>query len=316
MTQIVNGKIIYNELAEKAMGGTELIANRMVNSIDPKLLEGWQIIHSRIRELDPNLKKILVLHDLPGDPESEVLHDPEYRKQFEKIVCVSDWQLQAYNMSCGLPYSESAVIHNGIYPIEDHVKPDPNEQLNIVYHTTPHRGLGILVPVFERLCEYHENIKLHVFSSFEIYGWKERDRPYEELFYRCKNHPNIEYYGTVSNDEIREQLKKMHIFAYPSIWPETSCLAAIEAMSAKCVTVVPNYAALTDTCNRWGTTYQWNEDHTEHARIFMQVLHDTIVTYRQRNMEKFLIHQKGFYDTFYNWDFIKSQWETLLTKLN
>jgi hypothetical protein len=57
-------------LSKAPRGGTELMADR-INSLPPELLSRFQIIHSRVRELDPNKKKIYVLHDLPGDPEVE-----------------------------------------------------------------------------------------------------------------------------------------------------------------------------------------------------------------------------------------------------
>lgn len=316
MSQIIRGKIEYGSLAKKAMGGTELMMNRMVKYIPQELLEPFQIIHSRVESLDPNLKKILVLHDTHDDPESLKLDKPEFRNQFSKIVAVSDWQLQMFNLYRGIPYSQSAVINNGIEPIKQHTKPE--DTINIVYHTTPHRGLAILIPVFEALCQVHKDIKLHVFSSFEIYGWAERDKPYEQLFHVAKNHPKIEYYGTVSNDEIREQLKNMHIFAYPSIWPETSCLAAIEAFSAGCVVVAPNFAGLTDTMARWGFSYQWNEDPQQHAQVFFQRLHQAINQVRDRkqnNLDNYLTIQKSYYDNFYNIHHIKDQWVELLTNL-
>lgn len=315
MTQIIRGELKFNELTNKAMGGTELMATRMVESIPQDLLKGFQIVHSRVRDLDPSLKKVLVLHDLPNDPESDRLSDPSFRAQFDKIVCVSDWQLQAYNTHKGLPYSEACVIQNGIYPIADcHEK--SKDEINIVYHTTPHRGLVILVPVFEALARVHDNIRLHVYSSFDIYGWGERDKPYEPLFHVCKNHPKINYYGTRPNDEVRAALAKTDIFAYPSIWPETSCLAAIEAFSARNIVVAPNYAGLTDTCARWADDYQWTEDLQEHANVFYQRMHRTILKFQDRSsLQPYLNAQKLYFDTFYNWDLLKLRWIDLLTSL-
>jgi glycosyltransferase involved in cell wall biosynthesis len=111
----------------------------------------------------------------------------------------------------------------------------------------------------------------------------------------------------------------MHIFAYPSIWPETSCLAAIEAFSAGCMVVAPNYAGLTDTMARWGMSYQWHEDPNEHAKTFFQRLNMAIEQVRNRNsnnLNNYLTIQKSYFDNFYNWNNIKDQWAVLLKDLS
>ena len=72
----------------------------------------------------------------------------------------------------GVPYSESIILRNAIDPIE--VGEKPKDTIRLIYHSTPHRGLELLVPVFEKLCETHDDIELDVYSSFKIYGWEER----------------------------------------------------------------------------------------------------------------------------------------------
>ncbi len=306
-----------NELSRNANGGTELMMRRLHSTLPQDLLSNFQIIPSRVRELDETRKKILWLHDLPNDPESARLGDPEFRKQFAKIVMVSNWQMQMYNVIHGVPYDDCIVIPNAIPPIEAHHKPDVSERINLIYHTTPHRGLALLVPVFERLLEVHENIHLDVYSSFNAYGWPERDKPFEELFHTCKNHPNITYHGFQPNETIREALKNSHIFAYPSIWPETSCIAAIEAMSAANLIVAPNYAALADTCNKWSMSYQWTENVHKHASRFLGVLSDTIFNIRNdpKTYTQYINAQKAYADTFYNWNSVSTVWEQLLRDL-
>lgn len=273
MTAIINGKFVSIDVTRKAMGGTELMAHRMISQLQPEMLADKHIIHSRVRpELlndDPS-KNFLVCHDLPNDPEIADISDPSFRAKFNKIVFVSHWQMQMFNLIKGVPYGDSVVIENGIIPGKSHAKAwKPKDVINIVYHTTPHRGLEILVPVFQKLSEIHPDIHLHVYSSFDIYGWGERNQPYEKLFDIIKKHDKMSYYGSVPNDEIRKALhEKMHIFAYPSIWPETSCLALIEAVSDNVFVIHPNYGALPDTGQGATIMYQWHEDFTTHANIF------------------------------------------------
>ena len=306
-----------NELNKNARGGTELMQERLHKSIPEQLLNKFQIIPSRVRELDPDKKKILWLHDLPHDPESEHLKDPELRKRFSKIVAVSDWQMQMYNIISGVPYAESFVIKNAIDPIPVEKK-EYNGTVNLIYHTTPHRGLEILIPVFEELSRIHDNIHLDVYSSFSIYGWEERDKQYQQLFDRCRNHPKITYHGAVPNEEIRKALVKSHIFAYPSIWPETSCLAAIEAMSAMNLVVCPNFAALAETCSNFAMMYQFNENKNLHAVQFAHTLDIAIKTVIQNRgtTYPYLDFQKQYFDYFYSWDKRKGEWLALLNSLD
>ena len=306
-----------NELNKNARGGTELMQERLHKSIPEQLLNKFQIIPSRVRDLDPDKKKILWLHDLPHDPESEHLKDPELRKRFSKIVAVSDWQMQMYNIISGVPYAESFVIKNAIDPIPVEKK-EYNGTVNLIYHTTPHRGLEILIPVFEELSRIHDNIHLDVYSSFSIYGWEERDKQYQQLFDRCRNHPKITYHGAVPNEEIRKALVKSHIFAYPSIWPETSCLAAIEAMSAMNLVVCPNFAALAETCSNFAMMYQFNENKNLHAVQFAHTLDIAIKTVIQNRgtTYPYLDFQKQYFDYFYSWEKRKGEWLALLNSLD
>lgn len=309
MTEIVAGKYVTNELSAKAMGGTEQMAMRMVKYLPQDLLEKFQIIHGRVRDLDPNLRKILVCHDLPSDPEVQKLTDPAYRKQFDKIVFVSNWQAQLFNLQLGIPYSEFIVIPNGIEPFEE-PKKDYEGPVRLIYHTTPHRGLALLVPAFEELSK-HFDVHLDVFSSFGVYGWEERDEPYKPLFDRLDKMPNAKYHGFASNGVVREELKRTHIFAYPSIWPETSCIAAIEAMSAGNIVVHPNFGALPETCGRMSLMYQFNENPNDHLQIFYFNLVNAVNTIKSSG-PGVARSIWNLYNITYRWDVIQPQWTNLL----
>ena len=309
------GGVTTDELSKNAMGGTEMMKHGLYDRLDPELRDKVQIICSRVRDVDSNRPSILWLHDMFNDPEAQHLQDAEQRERFDKLVFVSNFQKTQYELAYGLKPSEYVILKNCITPIEQHTKPDPQKQINIIYHTTPHRGLDILVPVFEELCNHYDNIVLDVYSSFNIYGWGQRDADYEHLFERCRNHPKINYHGYQPNEVVREALKKAHIFAFPSIWPETSCIAAMEAMSAGCTIVAPDFAALPETLAGFGITYSMHEDINIHANVFIQVLAQTIDKIGTPEMNNRMDFQKAYADAFYSWDSRVQQWDSLIRTL-
>ena len=227
-----------NELTQNAMGGTELMATWLKERLNPELEKQFQIICSRVREIDENR----------------------------------------------------------------------------IYHSTPHRGLQILVPVFEHLQKTYPNIELDVYSSFKLYGWEQRDEPYKELFAQMDANPNIHNHGTVSNDEIRAAVQKADVFAYPNIWPETSCLCAIEALMAGCLMVHPNYCALPETAADWGINYQWMPEANDHANLFATVLESIVNTIAtDKSVVENMQHQQSiYYQNNYTWERRIPEWEQML----
>ena len=297
-----------------AMGGTELMNKALYERVDNDLLDQFYIIKSRVRWTDPKRPNILWLHDTWDDPESQHLREAESRNRFKKLVFVSNYQLQTYNMGLGVPYSKSVVLRNAIDPIEQKKKSD--DVIRLIYHTTPHRGLNILVASFKELTKHFgEKIHLDVFSSFEAYGWKERDKPFEQLFQEIKDHPQMTYHGYQPNDVVRKALQEAHIFAYPNIWPETSCIAAIEAMSAGCEVVCPNFAALPETTGSFARMYNFHEDVNEHANIFVNQLYHSINQRMSDYMIAKLDFQKNWVDNFYSWDLRAAEWTAFLQSL-
>ncbi len=299
-----------NETDRNSMGGTEIMKYGLHNRLDKDLLSNFQIICSRVREINPNKKIIYWLHDLPGDPESEHLKNQGW-KRFDKLVFVSNWQLENYSKHYGIPYSKCVVLQNAIEPIGTHDK-DFTGRIKLMYHSTPHRGLDLLVAVFQKLCEMFDNIELDVFSSFAIYGWKERDEPFKKVFDVCKSHPKINYFGSVSNEEIRQALQRNHIWAYPSIWQETSCMCLMEAMSAGLYCVHPNLAALPETAANWTHMYQWDEDPPRHANKFAANLIQAIKIVNTEQAQHRIQMTKTYADSFYSWEIRKHQWEQML----
>lgn len=277
MSCVYKGQVIESEVSGNAKGGTEMMRARLLDNCRHDLLKNVAIHFSRPREIYEDVGNILYCHDLAEDPEMNILANGGWEK-FDHFVFVSAWQRDQFITRFGIPYSWCTVIHNAIeknYELPD--KEKDYSTIRFIYHTTPHRGLELLVPIFDQLSQEFNNIHLDVYSGFEIYGWEQRNAPYEGLFTQIKAHKNMTYHGVVNNKEVLEALDKAHIFLYPNIWKETSCIAMIEAIKSGVLCIHPNYGALTETAGHATVMYDYDEVNQDHANYAYSVTKQVLI---------------------------------------
>jgi UDP-glucose:(glucosyl)LPS alpha-1,2-glucosyltransferase len=315
MLENVDVKIPQHEegsLAENSLGGTELVTMELFRRLPDEYKEKFQFVISRVNKLDENKPKLYWLHDLALDPAHSFLTKQSGINLFEKLIFVSHWQMQQFNTLIKIPYSKSVVLKNAIDPIEKHQKRHDGK-LNLIYASTPQRGLDVLLYALDML--ERDDWHLDVYSSFKLYGWEANDEPFKPLFEKIKEHPNMTYHGTQPYETVREAYKNAHILAYPSTWQETSCRVAMEAMTAGCAVVVPNWGALPETCGEFAYMYQFSEDRIEHAIQFADTLENVMDDYGSEVMKKNLDLQVEYSHNNYCWDKRIGQWTDFLDNL-
>jgi hypothetical protein len=307
MSVVYKGQIIDTNLSRTAMGGTEQMRQRMIRTVDANLLAKVAIHFSRPRVIYDDVPNILYLHDTAEDPENKILEASGWSK-FTALVFVSCWQRDMYIAKFGIPYSKCIVIENAVEPAAPSEK--NSSTIRLIYHTTPHRGLELLYPIYDHISkEMGDKIHLDVFSSFEIYGWKERDKKYSTLYEKLKAHKHITYHGTQPNSIVREYLSRAHYFPYPCIWKETSCIALIEAIEHGVVSVHPNYGALPETAGQNTFMYDYTENYQAHANKMATIL-KTLIDGNVHNVKVINSNPKHNIETFTN------KWTSLLKAIS
>ena len=299
----------------KSNGGTEIQARRLFSEL-PDLCEqfDWVLSYPK-KPINPKRPTILWMHETPFDRGIQTqFKDPNYWKQFVKIVFVSYWQQQMFHVMYGVPYEISMVVQNAIDPIQIEEKP-LGQPIKLIYASTPHRGLDILLDVVENdLNDF--NWELDVFSSFKLYNRPSNDIQYQKLFDRCDNNDRINYYGNRPNEEVRKAMINSHVLAYPNTYLETSCIVAMEAMSAKNLIVCPQFGALPETTGQFAWTYNMEHDKSRHRYLFSHLLKNVLMTYENIDCQNMIGLQKVYADTFYNWQIRLQLWQQLLEGLS
>ena len=213
----------------------------------------------------------------------------------------------------GLEY-KSFVIKNATHTF-DIVEKQKDNKIKLLYTSTPWRGLAVLIKSIEILNKTREDFEVDIYSSTKIYGSKfdenEKDK-FEVLFDKCKNTPNVNYLGYADNDSVRAAVQKAHIYAYPSIFEETSCLAVIEAMSAGCHVVTTNYGALPETCGEFATMIEFDSSGQNLIERYAETLNSVIDNYKNNLYKDDLEMQIKYYNKNYSWETRIQEWKNFL----
>ena len=257
---------------------------------------------------------VLWVHHFVNQKEIQNLGSKDYVDKLDWIVFNSNWNFEKYVYQFKIPESKSIVIRNAIEKIDFEKK--PKDKISLIYHTTPWRGLVHLLKVFKNL--NLENVELNVCSSTIIYGKKFDDqlgKKYENIFNECKNTKNVNYFGFLENKKIIELLKNMHIFSHPSIWPETSCISAIEAMASGCEVVTTNLGALYETCSPFATFVGFDRNFDNLEKKYSKTLLKSIKNYWSNENQNKLKLQSEVINATYSWDVRSVEWKNFFNEI-
>ena len=296
-------------LFSESRGGSENQLRLLFKYVPDEFFKGINLI---LNNANPNLLEkdkinILWMQHFVNQEEAKNLGSREFVDQLDYIIFNSHWNFEKFQYQFKVPENKSIVIRNAIEKIEHHKK--PKDKISLIYHTTPWRGLENLLKIFKKMDL--KNVELNVCSSTKIYGKKfsdEHDQKYKLIFDDCKNSNNINYYGYLDNAKIIELLKKMHIYSFPSIWPETSCISAIESMAAGCNIVTTSLGALYETCTPFGKFVTFDGNFYNLDDKFQTKLKECIENYWSNENQELLKLQIETINRTYSWETRSKDW--------
>ncbi len=199
--------------------------------------------------------KVLWLHDAADQPHLRFLCERKVQDSIDYYITISEWQAQGLIKKFGIPRERIFSSRNGIKKSYYKILRGSRRK-RIVYTSTPFRGLKLLLELFPHIRKCVPDVELYVYSSMEVYGVsreEDQDR-FGELYKSC-NQPGIKLVGTLPQKQLASELMKAKVFVYPNIFPETSCIAALEAQAAGLPAVASKLGALKETVINKKTGY-------------------------------------------------------------
>jgi len=300
----------------RPLGGSEILNNNLVKYTG----QDWQTNVNLVLSvcdsafIDPNRVNVIWQHLAYDQGAIRGMADSNFIQAIDHFVYVSNWQRRQFENRFAIDLSENHVIRNAIEHIE--FKEKPNNKIKLIYTSTPNRGLAVLLQAFKLL--NRTDIELTVFSSNIIYGKGYSNQlagQHDYLFHQCRTTPGIVYRGYATNKAVRQALQSSHILAYPSIYEETSCLAAIEAGAAGCKIVTTNLGALPETCANWATyvDYKYGDNLDLLAERYAEILNQEIDNYQ--NTCYTVKDQSIWFNEQYSWHQRGQEWLEFFNKI-
>ena len=299
------------------LGGTELQMQFLERHVDKELLNQVQITTSVPEKIPLSKDKVNILWQHNSYDQANIapwFKDASNHSKYDWYVFNSHWNYEKYRMFFNLPTEKCLVIKNGIPTITPrnlvYQKGDP---IKLIFQPTPWRGLNVILAAMQMI--QNPLITLDVYSSTEIYGdqFKQaNNKNFEALFEQAKQLPNVNYIGYKPNEYIVDQLQNYHIFAYPSIFEETSCVSALEAMSAGLYCITTNYGALYETCAEYAAYIPYQKSYDNLAKNFAYAIERAAGNLDNEVVQSHLQDQINYTNKFYSWTRIGSLWDNFL----
>lgn len=163
----------------------------------------------------------------------------------DEVFCVGDWQAGTFVQKLGFPKERMHVMGNGIFPQNFLPKSRNLRCPEILYSSTPFRGLEHLVRIFPEIQKEVHEARLRILSSMRVYGVdaEEDQKIFGALYERIKA-VGGGFCGSVPQHELAQILCSGMVFAYPNTFDETFCISVLEAQAAGLPVVTSARAAL------------------------------------------------------------------------
>ena len=297
-------------------GATELQMEMLHKHVPKELLDRVQICTSVPGKvpIDPNKVNILWQKNSYDQPNlQEFFGNKERHKEYDWYVFNSHWNYEKFRYFFDIPTDRSVVIKNGIDSFPQRKIYKKGEPIKLIHHCTPWRGLNVLLRAMQEIND--PNITLDVYSSTQVYGdefKKQNDDQFKPLYEQAKQLPNVNYIGYETNEYIKANMNKYDMFVYPSVFEETFCVSALEALAAGVHVVTNNYGALYETCAEWPVYINYTEDFEQMAKGTAAAIEVAASYLHEQFIQDHLEQQQLFYKRFYNWNKKGMEWESFL----
>ena len=228
--------------------GIQYIDYKSFPEFSSKYIIDYLIISRFVSNLvyyDNILNVYLWVHDILPHMSNNAPVFQSHLVKFKGFIVLSSWQKKYVIDHIGVPENMMILSRNAIYSERFlNYNPDKKIPYRFIYISDAYRGLEHLIDMMPKIKEKYPETTLVIYTRIEHIEEKVMDA--------IKSMDYVSLNSRVSQDTIKDELLKSDVWLYPTNFPETYCISALEAMAAGCLVAGVKYAGLTDTVGNRG----------------------------------------------------------------
>ena len=297
-------------------GATEIQMEMLNKHVDKDLLNQFQICTSIPGKVPIDPSKINILWQKNSWDQNNLqpfFRDKTRHNEYDWYVFNSHWNYEKFRYFFDIPTERSIVIKNGIDKFPKRKIYKKGDPIKLIHHCTPWRGLNVVLRAMQEI--KNPNIIMDIYSSSQVYGdefKKHNDDQFKPLYEQAEKLPNVNYIGYKPNEYILEKMPSYDMFVYPSIFEETSCASALEALASGVHVITNNFGALYETCAEWPVYVNYSTDYESMATATGNAIEVAASYLHEDFIQEHLEEQQKFYKRFYSWKKKGMEWTSFL----
>src|SRR3990167_374964 len=188
--------------------------------------------------------RVLWVHDLPQRMGMQIACN--------KVFCISEFQSKLWGFAPEYIYQTSDGVDLSIFTPNN----GPRDTNKLVWISNPDRGLPGAARIFQDIRKRWPDLALHVYGRAAVYGW---DGNAERYYLPLPEHmEHVFLHEPLNRMQLANVLRDAWAMFYPSFWPETCCMAALEAQACGTPVIACPIGALNETVKGGILTYDFN----------------------------------------------------------
>ncbi len=164
-------------------------------------------------------------------------------------ICLTEWHKALFLDKYPELNNKITLINNGL-DLESFSNIDTNNKIKnkFIYSSRPDRGLNVLLKLWPQIIEKIPDATL-VISTYGSFP----SNP-EELLMKTviDSTPSIHYLGKLNVEQLYNEMSTSEFWLYPTHWPETSCITALEMLMSEVICLYYPVAGLPFTMDKYG----------------------------------------------------------------